>query len=94
MLTINKGSVENIVVGLEDILGTVADIEPFNPQYGYGPEFTSINTDEACIPGPTPMSVFCLVDTTNIDPGRYTLFVQLDNPPEHPRVGPVRFKVE
>jgi hypothetical protein len=94
MLTINKGSVENVLANLDDVLDNVTDVMPFDPQYGYGPEFSDPDTAEICVVGPTPMSVFCLVDTTTLIPGRYELFVELSNPPEQPRIGPVRFKVE
>jgi hypothetical protein len=94
MLTINKGSIENILVSLDDVLDNVTDITPFNPQYGFAAEFSAVTANQNCVVGPTPMSVFCLVNTTAMNPGRYHLYVELDNPPEYPRIGPVRFKVE
>ncbi len=95
MLTINKGSIENVLVSLDDVLDNVTDVMPFNPVYVFDLEYNMLTGISGnCTSGPTPMSVFCLVDTTAMDAGRYVLFVTLENPPEYPRIGPVRFKVE
>lgn len=98
MLTINKGSVENVVVSLDDLFDNVIDVMPFNPQYEVVSEWEPSDTYGSipltpCVAGPTTMSVFCLVDTTELNPGRYELFVKIDNPPEDPIIGPMRFKV-
>jgi hypothetical protein len=99
MLTLNKGTKENVLVSLDDILDNVTDVMPFTPQYEVVSEWEPSEAYgeiplTACTEGPTPMSVFCFVDTDDLNSGRYALFVKINNPPENPIIGPVRFKVE
>jgi len=92
-IEIPKGSIEYIPVFVNDRLNNLTDLSAANPSFTIRRE-----SDEQDIvtnqPGtPVGMTVYCLIDTTNIPKNRYELLVKFANPPEIPILGPFDFEV-
>lgn len=94
MITVPKGTVENMVVYVHDAYSTITDLTDTDPQFGVCPEYDEVTSYTSCAPGPEPMTLLCLVDTGPLERRRYDLYVKLTNLPEQPVVGPMPFKVE
>lgn len=92
MIEIAQGSKESILVDVDDRLDAVDDLSSLSPTFDVLDETgTPVVTDG--IPSVAGMQLRCLVDTTNWDIARYTMYVTFQEAFEIPRLGPIRLKV-
>jgi len=98
MISLDKGKIENVVVDVEDRAGSLLTIEGTAPKFSVRPRFGDddswILTDENATPD--NLRAFCLIDTTNFTnwpKGEYELYIEFDNLPEVPRLGPMHFEL-
>lgn len=94
MIDLNKGTIEEIAVDVEDLLGNLSTLSGTSPTfsvYASDPE-TPIQTGTPSVSG---LTAYCLIDTTSDDytPGIYNLYVGFTTTPETPLLGPVKFRV-
>lgn len=91
----NKGGIEYLVSDLTDRLENVTDLAGMNTRYDIRAEGAGSWIVQAQPASVNLLEVSCLVDTTDVAyvSGVYELFIQFDNPPESPRIGPIRFEV-
>lgn len=93
MERLTKGTVEYLIIPVTDSLGNVTELDAatYDIYTGDDEQTVVLEGGNATVNG---MTVFALVDTANMDIGPYDLFVQFSIPPETPRLGPFRFKVD
>jgi|SRR5215472_1678406 len=95
-ISIPRGTIENIIVDVKDSLGVLTDLAPTGVKYDIRKEDTTtwiVQNQTATVSG---MRVYCLVDTTLTaygTSGTYELFIDFNNLPEKPRLGPFDFDV-
>jgi len=95
-IVLPRGTVEHIPVDIADRLQNLTSLDGTAARYdirAHGSTSWVVQSQSATTIG---MTVYCLVDTTTpayATSGRYELFVQFDNLPEHPRLGPFDFEV-
>lgn len=94
MIEINKGTVEEIVVDVVDLLNNLTTLTGTSPTFK-----VYANGILAAVQTGTPtissLRALCLIDTTlaGYVPGEYNLYVGFTNVPETPLLGPVKFRV-
>jgi hypothetical protein len=96
LVQLNKGSKEHLIVDVADRLGALTSLEPTNPIFDIRKRNESEWVSQGTQATPLGMTAYCLIDTTlsGFDvPDVYELFLQFDNVPETPRLGPMRFEV-
>src|SRR6266576_270561 len=98
MISLVQGTVENLLVDVEDRAGSLLTIEGTTPKFSVRPRF---GDDDSWIledqnATPDNLRAFCLLDTTDDMiwlKGEYELYLEFDNLPEVPRLGPVHFEL-
>lgn len=93
MERLTKGTKEFLIVPIVDSLGNVTQLESvtYDIYTGDDPQTPVLQGANASTDG---MTVFALVDTTDLEIGVYELYIQFEIYPEIPRLGPFRFKVD
>lgn len=93
MEKLTKGTIEFLVIPITDTLGNLESIDAATYDlYTGDAEETEVLTGEACTV--TDMKILPLIDTTDLEEGPYDLFINFSAPPETPRLGPFRFRVD
>jgi hypothetical protein len=93
LLTLNSGSIEYIILDVKDRLKLLTDLSVASPTFTVlAPDATYPYTDESAVVD--GMKVKCLIDTTDLDEGRYKLWVKFNASPETPVLGPIEFYVD
>lgn len=95
MVILNKGTVETIQADLVDTLANVTTLNSLGLKYDLykdDPAETMILTNVATTN--VGMKALPLIDTTNLAEGVYVLYIKFDSTPEHPRLGPIKFRVD
>lgn len=91
-----RGTVEHIIVDVADRLANLTDLTGTNVRYDIRSLGGSTWIAQGLSATTIGMSAYCLVDTTLTaydESGRFELFLQFDNLPESPRLGPFDFEV-
>lgn len=90
-----KGSVEHLIVDISDRLENLTSLAGTNARYDIRARAASTWIVQSLPATTIGMSAYCLVDTSDSQYtyGRYELYVQFDNLPESPRLGPFEFEV-
>lgn len=91
-MTINKGSIETMVVEVVDVLQQLTAL-PVGTRYDI---FDTDNNPEQAnlIPTLDGMTALCLIDSTLLDKDDYNLYLTFTSNPDTPRLGPYRFRVQ
>jgi len=88
-----KGTIEFMVIPITDTLGNLTSIGAATYDLYTGDDAaTQVVTNQNCTV--TGMKILPLIDTTSLAEGPYDLFVKFSAPPETPRLGPFRFRVD
>lgn len=94
MIELNKGTIEEVVVDVVDLLENLATLSGTSPLFKvYKPDETDpIQTGTPTVDG---LRALCLIDTTPDDytPGEYDLYISFVTAPETPLLGPVKFRL-
>lgn len=97
-VSITRGSVETILVDVEDVLGNLTDLDVAGAQFDVKDTagvYKMQNVD-ITIDGARPLRAKCLVDTTIggiWTAGKYFLYVHFTNNLDTPILGPLEFSV-
>lgn len=95
MVTLAKGTIEYLPIDVVDTLGTVTTLNGTGLKYDLykdDPEETVVLIDVAT--NNNGLRALPLVDTSVLDEGEYCMWIHFDNVPEHPRLGPMKFRVD
>lgn len=98
-VTLNKGTVENVVVEVDDKLDNLLTLVGTIPMFDTRLEDEEDDTIfieqnvSATVDG---LRAYCLIDTTQdiYIEGDYELYLHFTNLPEAPRLGPMKFTVD
>jgi hypothetical protein len=98
MESITIGSVEQLIVDVDDTLNGISDLTSLSPRYDVYDRNGAVkmNNQTAVVDSINKMRLLCLIDTTsggNWVADHYFLYVRFTAAPETPRVGPLEFKV-
>jgi hypothetical protein len=93
MERLTKGTIEFLVIPVTDTQGNLTNIGAATYSLYTGDDAaTQILTGVSCaVQG---MTILPLINTTTLDEGPYDLFVTFSAPPETPKLGPFRFRVD
>jgi len=98
MESITIGSIEELIVDIDDTLNGVTDLTTLSPRYDVKDKAGNVkmNNQVATVDAVNKMRLHCLIDTTlggNWASGHYFLYPRFTAAPESPNVGPLEFKV-
>lgn len=92
------GTIQDLLVQVTDVAGTVADLAPLSPKYTVKDDADNFGYNDQATTA-IEMTVYCLIDTT-VDPAgaftwvagaHYRLWVRFTVGSEHPYLGPFDF---
>jgi len=93
MERLTKGTIEFLIIPITDTQGNLTNIGAATYDLYTGDDAaTEILSGISCVVD--GMKILPLIDTTNLAEGPYDLFVNFIAPPESPRLGPFRFRVD
>jgi hypothetical protein len=95
VISLPLGTIENLQVDVEDRKNNLTTLDGTGLNFSVRPRFGDdmswvIENDSASNDG---LRAFCLIDTTDWDVGEYEMYIQFDNLPEIPKLGPMHFEV-
>lgn len=91
-MRINKGSIETMVIEVIDVLQNLPTL-PVGTRYHVFD--TDGNSEQAnLIPTIDGLTAQCVIDSTSLAIDDYDLFLVFSAPPDTPRLGPYRFRVQ
>jgi hypothetical protein len=98
MESITIGSIEELIVDIDDSLDGVTDLTTTSPRYDVKDKLGNfkMSNQVAVVDPVNKMRLHCLINTTlggNWVAGRYFLYPRFTAAPEAPNVGPLEFKV-
>lgn len=91
-----KGTKEHIPVDVTDRLANLTTLTGTAARFDIRRRGETTYIVTAAVATTIGLTAYCLVDTSTSDftnPGRYELYLQFDNLPESPRLGPFEFEV-
>jgi hypothetical protein len=90
-----KGTIEHVIVEVKDVLENLATLVGTSPVFSTRLEYESTYIEQDIAASVIGLKAFCLIDTTQVGyvVGVYNLFLQFNNLPEVPRLGPMNFEV-
>lgn len=92
LVTLAKGTIEHVPADIVDTLLNITTLTGTGLKYDIYQEETLIIADVAT--NNVLMRALPLIDTTTLSEGEYELFLHFDSIPEHPRLGPLKFRVD
>lgn len=98
MITLVKGTIENVPVDVADVLHELTTLDGIDVVYNVrnrsGADWL-VDLQPISTNADTPLIAYCLIDSTpdEWDTGIYQIFLTFDLTPEHPKIGPIEFKL-
>lgn len=96
IVRLTPGTIEQVVVELAELLGNLTSLSGVSSlQYDLvedNPAETPVVSNVACLY--EGMKALPLIDTTGLDEGDYNLYIHFSVPPETPRIGPFKLRID
>lgn len=95
MITLIQGTIENLLVDIEDRSENLLTLDGTDPKFSIRPRFGDddswvVENESA---SDDDLRAFCLINTVGWDTGEYELYIEFQNLPEAPKLGPMFFEV-
>lgn len=97
MEVLKLGTVEPLLIGLRDRLENLSDLSLVPMRFDVRRKSDDQLISNDLVPGASDMTAICLIDTNiaGYSAGNtYKLYLKFDSGSEHPKLGPIFFRVE